>query len=114
MTIQMVVKMLGIATLIILGLMVLVQTNRFLSFAELEPVKPQGRSEIRTVVGGTLIGMGLAAILFPTPQVYKTLAITFIAITGVRAIFTLFDRSFSRSNLVEIIMGGVLAIFFYV
>jgi len=114
MTLQMGLKLLGSTITILLGALLLLQPKLVKSFTELDPANPRGKIELRAVMGGTLIGLGLAAILFPIPQVYKSLATTFITITAVRGVMMLIDSSINRSNLTSLLVSGVLAVLFYV
>lgn len=113
MTLQTGIKLLGSTIAILLGVLSLLQPKKVKDFTELEPANPRGKIELRAVMGGTLIGLGLAAILFPVPQVYKTLSITFITITAVRGTMMLVDKSINRSNLISFLASGVLAVLYY-
>lgn len=106
-------KLLGSTITILLGILLLLQPKKVKDFTELEPANPQGIIELRAVMGGTLIGLGLAAFLFPVLQVYKSLAITFFAITAVRGIMMFIDKSINRSNLISLLISGVLAVLYY-
>ncbi len=113
MTLQMGLKLLGSTITILLGVLLLLQPKNVRNFTELEPANPQGKIELRAVMGGTLIGIGLAAFLFPVLQVYKSLAITFFAITAVRGVMMIIDKSINRSNLISLLISGVLAVLYY-
>lgn len=113
MTLKIGIKLLGIAITLLLGVLLLLQSKKVKDFTELEPANPRGKIELRAVMGGTLIGIGFAAILFPVPQVYKTLSITFITITTVRGVMMFIDKSIDKSNLISLLISDVLAVLYY-
>jgi hypothetical protein len=83
-------------------------------FTGLETTGPRGITEIRAVMGGLFIGIGLAPLILSSPAVFQALGIMYLAIAVVRAISMILDRSVMQSNtislLVEIVFGAVLVI----
>jgi hypothetical protein len=80
----------------------------------LAAASPRGVTEIRASLGGTLTGLGIAALLYPDPLVYKVLGIGFTAIAMTRGISIIIDRSFERSNFYSLSTEIVLAILFFI
>jgi hypothetical protein len=113
MTLVMGLKYLGVTVIIMFGVWGLIQPKKVKGFTGLEPATPKGEIEIRSVLGGTLIGLGIAALVFPMPQVFKTLSIAFITITVVRGIMMVVDKSIDRPNLISLFAGGILAAIFF-
>lgn len=74
----------------------------------------RGITEIRAVLGGLFIGLGIAVFLLGTREVYQMLGIMYIAIGAVRAVSMVVDKSIERSNIislvVEIIFGIILVL----
>jgi hypothetical protein len=72
----------------------------------------RGVAEIRAVLGGTFIGLGIAPLILAVPQTYIMLAITYSAIAVARLISMIVDHSLQSSNLislaVEIVFAGLL------
>jgi hypothetical protein len=74
----------------------------------------RGVTEIRAVLGGLFIGLGIAIFLLGTREVYQMLGIMYIAIGAVRAVSMVVDKSVEQSNIislvVEIIFGVILVL----
>jgi hypothetical protein len=74
----------------------------------------RGITEIRAVLGGLFIGLGIAVFLFGTREVYQMLGIMYLAIAAVRAVSMVVDKSVEQSNIislvVEIIFGVILVL----
>ncbi|OGO07400.1 MAG: hypothetical protein A3K46_07425 [Chloroflexi bacterium RBG_13_60_9] len=83
-------------------------------FTGLEATGPRGITEIRAVMGGLFVGLGLAPFLLPVAQVYQALGIMYLAIAAVRTVSMLLDRSVMQSNIisliVEIVFGIILVV----
>ncbi len=74
----------------------------------------RGITEIRSILGGLFIGLGIAVFFLGTCEVYQMLGITYLAIAAVRAVSMFVDKSVVQSNLislvVEIIFGVILVL----
>jgi hypothetical protein len=83
-------------------------------FTGLEAAGPRGITEIRAVMGGLFIGLGLAPFLLAVPQVYQALGVMYLAIAVVRTGSMFLDRSVMQSNIisliVEIVFGIILVV----
>jgi hypothetical protein len=83
-------------------------------FTGLEATGPRGITEIRAVMGGLFIGLGLAPFLLPVPEVYQALGVMYLAIAVVRTASMFLDRSVMQSNIisliVEIVFGIILVV----
>ena len=81
-------------------------------FTGLEATGPRGITEIRAVLGGLFIGLGLAPILLWSPPVFHALGMAYLAIAAVRAVSMVIDRSVMQSNIislaVEVVFGVLL------
>jgi hypothetical protein len=94
------------------GMISLVAPRSIKGFTGLEATGPRGITEIRAVMGGLFIGLGLAPILLWVPLVFHALGITYLAIAAVRSVSMFLDRSVVQSNVislaVEIVFGVLL------
>jgi hypothetical protein len=90
-------------------------------FTGLETPGPRGVTEVRAVLGGAFIGVGVAPLLFhilggyaSAQPAYQTLGITYLAIFAARVLGMVVDRSLERSNWIslatEIVLGVVLVL----
>ena len=74
----------------------------------------RGITEIRAVLGGLFIGLGIAVFVLGTREVYQMLGIMYLAIGVVRAVSMVVDKSVERSNIislvVEILFGVILVL----
>jgi hypothetical protein len=96
------------------GFISLVAPRSIRGFTGLEATGPRGITEIRAVMGGLFIGLGLAPFLLAVPQVYQALGIMYLSIAAVRTVSMFLDRSVMQSNtvslIVEIVFGIILVI----
>ena len=114
MTILSILQFLAVALTIVTGLVSLLWPRSVFSFTGLSAPGPRGISEIRSVLGGVFIGLGLAVFLLGAPEVYQMLGITYFTIGAVRLVSIFVDRANERSNwislLVEIMFGVILVL----
>ena len=75
-------------------------------------IAPGGRgiTEIRAMLGGLFIGLGIAVFLLGTREVYQMLGIVYIAIGAVRAVSMVIDKSVEQSNIISLIFEIVFGI----
>jgi hypothetical protein len=111
MTILGILKMVAVIGKILTGLYSLVRPTAVTPFTGLQPTGPRGISEIRSVLGGLYIGLGLAALLMRSAGM-TTLGVGYLAIAVVRAVSILVDGAPERSNwislVIEVVFGLVL------
>lgn len=95
------------------GLLAFVRPAAVYGFTGLRADGPRGVSEVRSILGGLLIGLGVAPFLAGDVG-YTTLGIGYLAIAAARAFSVLFDRSYDSSNLislgVEVVLGVILVL----
>ena len=107
-----ILKIVVVVVTLLTGGYSLLQPKKIKGFTGLEASSPRAVTEIRAVMGGTFIGLGVAALVFPVREVYFTLGITYTAIALIRAFSILFDQSTEKSNLIslatEIVMAALL------
>ena len=96
------------------GLVSLIAPHSVFGFTGLNAPGPRGITEIRSILGGLFIGLGIAVFLLGTRQVYQMLGIMYLAIGVVRAVSIVVDKSFEQSNfislVVEILFGILLVL----
>ena len=113
MSIISILKIIAVIVTILTGVYSLVLPKKLKGINELVAATPFAVTEIRAVMGGTFIGLGIAALIFPVVFVYYTLAITYTAIALIRVIYMLVDKSIDKSNLILLASEAVLAIVLY-
>ena len=83
-------------------------------FTGLSPQGPRGITEIRAVLGGFFVALGVIPLVLDAPAAYQMLGITYLGVAVVRAISMIVDKSVERSNVisvvVEIIFGVILVL----
>ncbi len=93
------------------GAFSLVLPNSTINFTGLQPVGGRGISEIRAVLGGLFVALGLAPILLKG-DAYTMLGWAYLAIALVRIISIFADSSSVQSNwislAVEVVFGTIL------
>jgi hypothetical protein len=96
------------------GLISLIWPRRVQGFTGLTAPGPRGITEIRSVLGGGFIGLGLAPLILGVPAAYQMLGIVYLVIAVARIAGIALDRSFERSNwislAVEIVAGIILVV----
>jgi hypothetical protein len=84
------------------------------SFTGLSAVGPRGTSEIRAVLGALFVGLGVAVLLFRSPDAYRTLGIGYAAIAAVRVASIVFDHASTSSNWISFVSEVAFAFVFLI
>lgn len=105
-----ILKIFAVVVTLLTGLYSLVQPKKIKGFTGLEASSPRAITEIRAVMGGTFVGLGIAALIFPTLEVYLTLAITYAAIAAIRGVSMVLDKSMVKSNLISLATEVILVV----
>jgi hypothetical protein len=99
---------------ILTGLYSLLRPASLTGFTGLSPVGGRGITEIRAVLGGFFIALGVAPLILNSPVAYLMLGIAYLGVALVRGISMFVDKSVVQSNVislaVEIIFGVILVI----
>jgi hypothetical protein len=109
-----VLKIIAAIATIATGALSLFAPQSVFGFTGLAAPGARGITEIRAVLGGLFIGLGLAPFILREPATYRMLGIAYLAIAVVRLVSMFMDRSFEQSNyislVVEIVFGIVLVL----
>jgi hypothetical protein len=96
------------------GLISLVRPRAVQGFTGLSAPGPRGITEIRSILGGGFVGLGLAPLILGVPAAYQMLGITYLVIAVARIVGIILDRSLQASNwislAVEIVAGIILVL----
>jgi len=99
---------------ILTGLYSLLRPATLTGFTGLSPVGGRGITEIRAVLGGFFIALGVAPLILNSPVAYLMLGIAYLGVAIVRAVSMFTDKSVVQSNLislaVEIVFGIILVL----
>jgi hypothetical protein len=94
------------------GLISLIWPRGVQGFTGLSAPGPRGITEIRAVLGGGFVGLGLAPLILGAPAAYQMLGITYLVIAVARIAGIILDKSYEGSNWislgVEIVAGIIL------
>jgi len=108
------IKIVVAVATIAFGAMSIVSPPAAERFTGLNAAGPRGLSEIRAVLGGLFVGLGIAALIFRTPSAFGTVGIGYLAIAVVRAGSIYFDKAPTSSNWVslaaEVVFGILLLV----
>jgi hypothetical protein len=113
MTLIVILKYFAVIVTLLTGLYSLFAPKKIKGFTGLEASTPRATTEIRAVMGGTFVGLGIAALIFPIREIYLTLAITYAAIAVIRGISMIVDKSMVRSNLISLATEVLLVIILF-
>jgi hypothetical protein len=112
MTLLAILKIIMAVVTIVTGLISLIRPRAVQGFTGLSAPGPRGITEIRAILGGGFVGLGLAPLVLGAPAAYQMLGITYLAIAMARLAGIALDRSLERSNwislAVEIVAGIIL------
>lgn len=99
---------------ILTGLYSLLRPATLTGFTGLSPVGGRGITEIRAVLGGFFIALGVAPLILNSPVAYLMLGIAYLGVAIVRAVSMFTDKSVVQSNIislaVEIVFGIILVL----
>ena len=99
----------GVAT-VLTGVVSLFWPTRVPGFTGLEPIGGRGITEIRTILGALFVGLGAAVLYFNSDQAYMILGITYLAMTLVRGISIVVDKSPVSSNIISLVVELVFGV----
>jgi hypothetical protein len=109
-----ILQIIAVVATILTGLISLVNPRGIEGFTGLTAPGGRGITEIRSVLGGLFIGLGIAVFLLGTRQTYQMLGIMYLVIGAVRFVSIFLDKSSVQSNwislAVEIIFGIILVV----
>jgi hypothetical protein len=110
----MILKIVVAVATLLTGLWAFVRPRSVTGFTGLAMPGPRGVSEVRAILGGLFIGLGLAPLIYTAPETYRMLGIGYAAIGAARLFSIIVDKSTERSNLislaVEIIFAAILLV----
>jgi uncharacterized membrane protein len=95
-----------------IGVLALIRPEATVGFTGLAPTSVRGTSEIRAILGGLFVGLGIAPLVLGTVEAYQVIGIGYLAVAAARAFSIIYDRSYAGSNLIslgtEIVFGVIL------
>ncbi|HUW08626.1 MAG TPA: DUF4345 family protein [Anaerolineae bacterium] len=96
------------------GLVSLIAPRSVTGFTGLSPNGGRGITEIRAVLGGFFVALGVVPLVFNQQGMYLMLGISYLVVGAVRTVSMFLDKSVERSNIisviVEIIFGVILVL----
>ena len=99
---------------VLTGLLALLRPRSVTGFTGLSAPGSRGITEIRAILGGLFVALGVAPLILGEPASFRTLGVAYLGIAAVRLPAMLIDRSVVRSNvislIVEIVFGTVLVL----
>ena len=107
-----ILQLIAVIATILTGFVSLINPLGVQGFTGLTAPGGRGITEIRSILGGLFIGLGIAVFLLGTRETYQMLGIMYLAIGVVRFVSIFLDKSSTQSNwisfAVEIIFGMIL------
>ena len=95
---------------VLVGVVPLIAPRSVEGFTGLKAPGPRGVTELRAVMGGFFIALGLAPLLFQADAAFKMLGMAYLVVGGIRAVSIFIDRSMEQSNLISLLTEVVLGI----
>jgi len=110
MNILKILQIIAVIGTILVGMLSLFWPKMAEGFTGLTAPGGRGITEIRAVLGGLFIGLGIAIFILGTREVYQMLGIMYLAIGAVRAVSMVVDKSVEQSNIISLIFEMVFGI----
>ena len=114
MNILKILQLVAVILTIVTGIVSLVWPRSVQGFTGLTAPDGRGITEIRSILGGLFIGLGIAVLVLATRETYQMLGIMYLAIAAVRAVSIFVDKSSVHSNWIslatEIVIGIILVL----
>jgi hypothetical protein len=109
-----ILQLIAVILTIVTGLVSLLWPRSVQGFTGLVAPDGRGITEIRSILGGLFIGLGIAILLLGTREVYQALGIMYLAIAAVRLVSIFVDKSSVQSNWIslatEVVLGIILVL----
>jgi hypothetical protein len=105
-----ILKIIAGAATVLTGLVSLFFPLRVPGFTGLDPNGGRGISEIRTILGALFVGLGGAVLFYNSKEAYMILGITYLAMTVVRGISIVVDKSPVSSNIISLVVELVFGV----
>ncbi len=114
MTLLNILQLLAVILTIVTGFVSLLVPRSVQGFTGLTTSDGRGITEIRSILGGLFIGLGIAVLVLGTREVYQALGIMYLAIAAVRIVSIFVDKSSVQSNWIsvatEVVLGIILVL----
>lgn len=114
MTLLKILQIVAVILTIVTGLVSLIWPRSVQGFTGLTAPDGRGITEIRSILGGLFIGLGIAVLVLATRETYQMLGIMYLAIAAVRVVSIFVDKSSVQSNwislAIEIVVGIILVL----
>lgn len=111
MTFLQILKIVAALATIATGLISFLRPRSVFNFTGLNAPGARGLTEIRAILGGCFIGLGVAPLAFnQLPEAYVILGFIYLVIALTRGIGMVIDKSIERSNVISIMTEIVLGI----
>ena len=114
MTFLKILQLIAVILTIVTGLVSLIAPRSVQGFTGLTAPGGRGLTEIRAILGGLFIGLGIAVLVLATRETYQMLGIMYFAIAAVRFVSIFVDKSSVQSNWIsvatEIVLGIILVL----
>ncbi|MCL4275247.1 MAG: DUF4345 family protein [Anaerolineales bacterium] len=114
MTFLEILQLIAVLLTIVTGLVSLLAPRSVFGFTGLSAEGGRGITEIRSILGGVFIGLGIAVFVLATRETYQMLGITYLAIAAARFVSIFVDKSSVQSNWIslaaEIVFGIILVL----
>jgi hypothetical protein len=78
-----------------------------------DPATSRAKTEMRSMWGGLYLGLGIAGLVYPVTEVYRTIAIVYIASNLVRIISMVINRTYPKSIFQTISYEIILTVFLF-
>ncbi len=108
--ILLILKIIAAILTIATGLYALIKPRSLKGFTGLDVTGSRGITELRAVMGGVFIALGISPFIIPNPQVYIVLGIVYLVIASIRAASMVLDKSIERSNVISLVVEVLLGI----
>jgi hypothetical protein len=103
-------QLIAVIATILTGVVSLINPLSVQGFTGLTAPGGRGITEIRSILGGLFIGLGIAVFLLGTRETYQMLGIMYLAIGVVRLVSIFLDKSSVQSNWTSLVLEFIFGI----
>ncbi len=104
-----ILKLIALLLTIATGLLSFFKPEAVYAFTGLSANGARGVSEIRAILGGLLIGLGIAPLILGGAVAYQVVGIAYLGIAITRAISIVIDKSYASSNIISLVVELIVA-----
>ncbi len=107
-------KVAGSIFMVVSGILSLLKIHGLAKLVRVKPEKPRAVTELRTIYGGFITGLGVGALLFGSKTVHRVIGLGWLGAALTRSVGMFIDRSFGPVNVLSAAFEAASAAIFLI